>query len=192
MSSSAQRGEVKATARGGKSGRFWPIFIIALLVGNVLGAAMLVFFALGDPSHQVEKNYYKKAIAWNGEMAQQRANQALGWRASLSFAAAPDAARAPGARARGTGPDSRLPTTMVVFQLSAADGKPVAGAQLQLECFALRRSARRLRVTLKERKAGRYEAPLLLFPRGLWRFLLRAEKQGKRFTARFEEDVSGR
>lgn len=191
MSSSVKQGEAKATARGGKSGRFWPIFIVALLLGNVLGAAALVFFALGDPSHQVEKDYYQKALAWNGQMAQQRANQTLGWRATLSFEAAPSGMQVPGARARGTGPDSRLPLTMVVLTLVDGRGKPLAGAQLQLESFALRRSGHRQRVTLKERKAGRYEAPLLLFPRGLWRFLLRANRQGKRFTARFEEDVSG-
>lgn len=191
MSSGAGQGAATAAQRG-KSGRFWPIFIVALLLGNVLGAAALVLFALDDPSHQVEKDYYQKALAWNGEMAQQRTNQQLGWQTALSFEAAPSTTQPVGARARGTGPDSRLPATLVVITLKDRQGKPLAGAQLQLECFALRLSGRRLRVALRERKPGRYEAPLLLFPRGLWRFLLRAERQGQRFTTRLEEDVSGR
>lgn len=159
-----------------RKGAKWPRIIGAILASNLLGVGALIYFAHAGSSHSVEPNYYKKAIAWDKEMAQQRENMRLGWKVSLDFTA-----RANARRGRGE--------AWLVLHVKDSLGRELQGAQIEIEAYAKRMGNRRHQLRPTARKDGSYVAPLRLRPGGLWRFEITVKHRGKRFTARLDEDV---
>ncbi len=72
------------------NGRFWPWFVVALLVATAAGQAIMLYAATSDPTFAVEPDYYRKAVAWDSAMARERASAATGWSATAEFDALPD------------------------------------------------------------------------------------------------------
>lgn len=63
-----------------KRATLWPLGVTAVLTIFV-GANIALYRVAGDdPSFAVEPDYYAKAVNWDSTMAQERRNQALGWR----------------------------------------------------------------------------------------------------------------
>lgn len=91
--------------------RWWPFFIIVLLVGGAGANVALMVIATRDPSFAVEPDYYQKALRWDEAMTQESHNAALGW----SVAVGVDAA-------------TRSGPTRIVLRVSDRDGAPVEDA----------------------------------------------------------------
>src|SRR5664279_5249071 len=68
-------------------GWYWPWLIAALLVATVAGQGVMLYAAASDPTFAVEPDYYKKAVDFDDVIAQEAANQRLGWGASAVIGA---------------------------------------------------------------------------------------------------------
>lgn len=66
-----------------KRGWYWPLIVICLLAIPIFANFYLMARANGDPSFVIENDYYRKAVAWDGQMAQDKANLQLGWHAQI-------------------------------------------------------------------------------------------------------------
>jgi nitrogen fixation protein FixH len=157
-----------------KPGWGWPAALAGLLVA---GAAFdLVFLAIAsrDPSFAVERDYYRKALAWDGEMAQQAANAELGWRVTGALTAA----RARDGRGR--------------LEVSVADaaGAPLAGALVSGDVFHSARAAQVHEVALREEAPGRYAAVVPASRPGWWEVRLRVSRAGAVFTRTLALEVA--
>jgi hypothetical protein len=62
-----------------KKGMGWPIGVVAVLVTVVVANIWVAVKANSDPSFAIEPDYYKKAVAWDSSMAQDRQNSTLHW-----------------------------------------------------------------------------------------------------------------
>jgi nitrogen fixation protein FixH len=119
---------------------------------------------MNDTGFALERDYYRKAVDYDGEIEQRKENARLGWR--LRAALAPDT--------------SKSGTSLVV---SAEDrAGPVTGARLTAEAFANAHAATVFDLTLTEIAPGRYRATLPAARGGLWELRLRVERGGERFT----------
>lgn len=164
---------VSSSSPAARQGRFWPVFIIAVLVGQVSFLSILVFFATRDPSFAVEPNYYLKALQWNDTAAQIQANAQLGWSVSTDL-----------------GNDvSLLGERWLVCRLQDAEGQPIGGAQMELTAFAHARADERMKIALAEAEAGSYSAKLRLRTSGLWDFEITARRGEQTFTHREQREV---
>lgn len=156
----------KASARG----RQWPFIIVGLLMVSVVAHVVLVVRAFDDPSFAVERDYYAKAVAWDERMAQERANEALGWTAGVEL-------------------ERRGELTRLVIELRDVLGRDVAGADVQVQVFHKARSAEVLEATL-DAKDGRYVAELPMRRAGRWEIRLRARRGDDVFTAVLEPELA--
>ena len=90
-------------------GRAWPIAIAGILFAGIASNVGFAILASSDPAAAVEPDYYRKAVAWDQEMAQEERNIALGWSAHSALilgsharrTAGADAGRQPRATAHG-------------------------------------------------------------------------------------------
>lgn len=149
-----------------KRGTLWPVGIATVLAATMGVNFWMLRIAGSDPSAVVEPDYYRKAIAYDGEMAQARANVALGWTVAPSLAPV-----SPAGRARLT------------VALRDRDGRAVDGAALSVEGFAVARSATVVRAALAPRGDGTYDAELPVATTGLWALRFAARRGAERFTA---------
>lgn len=62
-----------------KKGMGWPIGVTVVLATVVAANIWVAVKANSDPSFAIEPDYYKKAVAWDSSMAQDRHNTALNW-----------------------------------------------------------------------------------------------------------------
>lgn len=145
--------------------RLWPIAIVGLLVASAAGNALLVVTAVGDPSFAVERDYYRKALAWDRTADQQDRNAELGWSARARLSAA--------------GGDH----AEIDVRLEDDHGRPLAGARVAVEAFHNARASEVHAATLTPREAGRYVGDVPRARRGLWEVRLTAERGLNRFTA---------
>jgi hypothetical protein len=153
-------------------GMHWPLMIVGLLVVNAVGVAWLVIASSGDPSHHVVPDYYRKALAWDDEMAQQRTNDRLGWRVELQLT-----------------PDRERAATRVEATLGSRGGLPLPGADVELKAFHKARAGHVLRARLAGKGHGRYGAWVPMRRPGLWELQLSVERQGERFTQVIEREL---
>jgi nitrogen fixation protein FixH len=148
-------------------GHAWPVAITAILLAGIASNVAFVILASSDPAAAVEPDYYRKAVAWDQEMAQQERNIALGWSAH--------AALYPGTH----GNTGRLELT-----LADSLGKPLPGAKVQALVMHNARAAAVQTVLLHDEGAGRYTARVAADRPGLWEVRLSVERNSLRFTAR--------
>lgn len=155
-----------------KDGKHWPWIVVGLLVLNAVGVLVLVLVATGDPSHHVEEDYYRKALAWDAHMAQERHNRELGWRADVAVSAS-----------------ARWGERVVEIQLRDRDGHPLDGAELELQTFHNARSGNILRARLKPAGQGRYRASLPMRRAGIWELRLVVKRRAERFTQTIQHEL---
>ncbi len=149
------------------SNRRWPIIVAALLGAHVLGCLVFMYLATSDPSLAVEEDYYQKGLAWDEHQRQAAANAALGWQSRVT--ATP--AAAPG------------DPTLVRLALSDREGRPVGGARVAGEAFAVARSATVAALSLPMTASpGLYEGPLAARRGGQWELRLEVQRGADRFT----------
>ncbi|MGH7696814.1 MAG: FixH family protein [Gemmatimonadaceae bacterium] len=154
-----------APSRG--RGRAWPFAMAGILLAGIASNAAFVVLASSDPAAAVEPDYYRKAVAWDQEMAQDQRNIALGWSAH--------AALYPGAKG-----------TVGRLELTLADslGRPLSGATVRALVMHNARAAAVQTVTLRDAGAGHYTAFVSADRPGLWEIRLSVERNSQRFTAR--------
>lgn len=155
----------RATAPGVLARWGWPVGIILVLALSVGSNIWVMFIARNDPAFAVEPDYYRKAVAWDTHMAQERANADLGWHASATLALATP------------GSPGRLDLT-----LRDGGGQPVSGARLTVEALHNARASQRYEATFAERSPGEYEASLDAHRPGEWEVRLTAVRGTQRYT----------
>lgn len=144
----------------------WPIVLVGVLTTNFIGVAIILSFALRDPSFAIEEGYYDKALAWDEERAQQAKNAELGWGTGLAHEPA------------GTDPAKRL----VSLNLSDKDGGALEGAVIAYSAFNSARAGESVSGEFVEVGSGRYDAVIDVEYPGLWVFRLRCERGDAVFT----------
>ncbi|MFO7181157.1 MAG: FixH family protein [Pseudomonadota bacterium] len=144
----------------------WP-FVPAILLTLVLaGLGTMAAIAIRDPGFALEPNYYQKALAYDGEIEQRAKNAELGWRVHVGDV-----------RASGRVAELEL-------ELADAEGRPIPGATVELEAFAVARSGLRTTGRANEIAPGIYRARLEGARSGLWEVRVEATLGGTRFTER--------
>lgn len=150
-----------------KPGMIWAFFPVVILGMSVVFHVVLITMA---PTIAVEENYYEKALDWDAERARQAHNRELGWSVKVEVN---NAALDPVQRVKLTGLD---------LKLTDRDGRPVAGAIVQLEAFHFARAAQVLKASLTEADRGTYRAALRMTRSGKWEIRLRATRGADVFT----------
>jgi len=146
-----------------RKGRIWPYLLGGILAAGVGINLAMVAVATHDPSFAVEPDYYRKALAWDGAMAQESANQALGWQLDAGC---------------GSGPGD----SWVVAALRDRDGAFVPGATLAVEAFQGAHADRRVSAALLARDDQRYEGHLARLEPGMWELRFTATRGADTFT----------
>ena len=145
---------------------------VALLGAMVTGLGAMASIAVNDSGFALERDYYAKAVAYDGEIAQRAQNARLGW--SLTADAAPAQARK----------SSRL-------EVRLGDGRgTLERARVHVEALRNAAAGRVLEAELRELAPGRYEAELPLGRGGLWDFRFTVTRDGSRFTKTERLDVA--
>ena len=147
--------------------RAWPLAIVGILLAGITSNVAFVVLASSDPAAAVEPEYYRKALAWDDEMAQQERNIALGWSAHAALTL--------GAR----GQPGRLELTV-----ADSSGRPLSGAAVSAVVMHNARASNAQQVALQEDAAGRYSAKLLAERPGIWEVRLSVERNAQRYTVR--------
>lgn len=143
----------------------WPIGIAAVLALTVGVNIWLAAIAGGDPSFAVEQDYYKKAIAWDSSMAQERVNQQLGWRLVPAL-----------------GPVQQKGKTSLSVTLVDSSGAAIHDATITVSAFYNARAGDVLSAQLARDAAG-YEASLPIGHTGEWELRFEVRRGTDRFTA---------
>ena len=150
--------------------RLWPVAIVGVLAVTVAANAVLFYAASDREAAAVEPDYYRRAVAWDSTRAQERRNQALGWRLVAELGA--------------PGPEG----TPLGVLLVDAEGLPIEDATVSVEAIHNREATRPIRATLAptaEDAPARegYAVTLPLPRRGLWELRFVARRGDERFTA---------
>lgn len=148
----------------------WPYVPAAMLVAMVGGLVLLARIAADDPGFAVERDYYKKAVAWDAHQLQQRENARLGWRLEV------ETRRAEAGR------------VALVARLLDGHGRGVRAVKLDVEAFHNARAANVLSARLRETDAG-YLAELPMQRQGLWELRFTATRGADRFTQVVRADL---
>ncbi|HEV8247643.1 MAG TPA: FixH family protein [Polyangiaceae bacterium] len=149
----------------------WAYVPIGMIAAMLLGLGSLARIAVNDPGFAVEKDYYKKALSWDGEMAQQADNQRLGWQTELDV-------------------DAFSPLgSSVTIRIRDGKGEPVRGAAVQVEAFPNARASELLHARFEALRDGNYRAQMPLDRSGLWEFRVSAQSGDDHATAIVRRDV---
>jgi hypothetical protein len=146
------------------SGLAWALLPVMLLFSMFVGWAVMLSFALDDPSFGVEPNYYDKAIHHDAERAMERESRRLGWRLHLESRRS---------NSQGLG---------VLVTLVDAESHPLGEAELRAEAFHLARSSERHHLRFIEGPPGEYRALLGAARPGLWEFRFQADRATEHFV----------
>ncbi len=149
-----------------KPGAAWPIGVVVILAVFVGGNLLMMRIANDDPSMAVEPDYYRKAVAFDSTMAEERRSAAVGW----------------SAQTRIVGSDSAPGATVRVWLRDAAH-QPVNGARVTIAARFNARANDIIVDTLTERTGGEYAAPLRVSHAGVWEVRVTAERGTSRFSA---------
>jgi len=154
-------------------GSYWAFVPAGLLVAMLAGLLTLAVIAADDPSFAVESDYYKKAVAWDGELQQRAENERLARRVSLATRA------------------SSKRTATLALSVIDSRGEPLKGADVELEAFPNARAGERQRVVFREGGPGAYAAELSLTHMGLWELRLTVTRGNDRTTHVLRVDFDG-
>lgn len=150
-----------------RRGRAWPFAIAGILLAGVGANVGLIILASSDPSAAIEPDYYRKALAWDAEMAQQQRNIALGWSVHSALQLGRE------------GADGLLELT-----LADSSGRPLTGAEVTALVMHNARAAAVQSVALRETGKGHYTAHVAAQRPGLWEIRISVQREAQVFTAR--------
>lgn len=150
-----------------KRGRAWPFAIAGILLAGVAANVALIVVAASDPAAAIEPDYYRKAVAWDDEMAQQERNNQLAWSVHSVLHLGERGSR------------GRLELTLV-----DGAGRPLAGAAVTALVMHNARAADVRSLSLQEIGGGRYAASIDADRPGVWEVRVSVQRDGRRFTAR--------
>jgi len=152
------------TAGDSRSGRFWPWFVVLLLVGTAGAQGIMLYAATHDRAFAIEPDYYRKAVAWDSAMSRARDNATLAWTARAEFA--------------------RTATGGAALRITLRDslGAAVRGASIRVVALHNLEAARPTSASLTETADGVYVTALPGARSGLWELRLDAHAAGQRFT----------
>jgi nitrogen fixation protein FixH len=151
----------------------WPVAVILVLAASAGSNIWVMFVAKADPAFAVEPEYYAKAVAWDARMAQERRNDALGWRATAALTLA-----RPGIPGR------------IVVRLTETDGRPVTGATIAIEAMHNARAAQRYEAALQPADDGTWAAAIDAHRPGAWEVRLTATRGAEHFTQALRIDAA--
>ncbi len=146
---------------------FWPLFLVALLIGHVGILSVAAYVASSDPSVAAEPDFYEKALAWEANQKLVREPAEDGYEVTPLLE--------PHSSETGEG------------QLSLAlsrQGQVFDDATVTATLFHAARSGDRQHLTLTERQPGLFVAPANLNRDGRWevRFELTTPERVYRFV----------
>jgi nitrogen fixation protein FixH len=145
---------------------YWPIALAGVLAVSAAANLVVVAVAVRDPSFAVERDYYRKALAWDETMAQEQRNVELGWHVDATLVTL--------GRPRH---DARLDV-----RVADADGRPIDGARVTVEALHNARANDLFAPLLTAQDAGRYTGSLPGARRGLWELRIRVARGAAVFT----------
>lgn len=149
----------------GNGARLWPWVPAALLTCMLAGLGTMAAIAMRDPGFALERDYYQKAVAYDGVIAQRAVNARLGWNVDADVG-------------RASSPEG----TLLVIRLTDAAG-PVRGAHVSVEALRNAAAAVVLEAELAERSPGKYACRLPMRHGGLWEVRVTAKRGSDRFTS---------
>ncbi|MCC6357954.1 MAG: FixH family protein [Phycisphaerales bacterium] len=156
--------------RAPSRGRFWPLFIVGLIVAQFSAAGALIWYAVTDPTFAIEPNYYQKALKWDETARQLAANRALGWKPALEFA-----------------DQSTRGTRVTRLQIVDRTGASIDGATVSVESFFHADAGNRSTTALPwDPDALAYVGTLPIDRGGVWEMRFEIVRGEDRFT--FIED----
>lgn len=156
-----------------KAGMAWPIGIVVILSTTVIANLAVMRIANNDPAFAIEPDYYKKAVAFDSTMAQERRSNALGWVASTRIAPVTDGAA------------TRLHVT-----LRDEASQPVVGATVLVTALFNARANALINATLVEDSAGVYSAPMAISTPGEWEVRITATRDTSHFMTSLRTTVT--
>lgn len=159
MSASEQK-EPAALSRKAKAWAWAPVGMIGTMLA---GLSYMAYLATNDPSFSVEKDYYKKAIAWDDTQAQAAKNAQLGW--SLDFSVEPKGGQ-----------------LLLAVRPKDSHGKPIRDASVEVEAFANARAGQVLSAQMNHEQNGELHAAIPFVRPGVWEFRFVVQAGGERFT----------
>lgn len=153
-------------------GNFWAWLPAGLLSAMLLGLLSMAVIASRDPGFALERDYYKKGVAFDREIAQREENARLKWDVEAT-----------------SGPMAADGRALLVVRVGFG-GAPVSGASAKLEALRNASAARVVEASLREVAPGEYHAALPLHRAGLWEYRLRFEREKEHFTHVVRLDVT--
>lgn len=167
------------TKEKSKKGRMWPIFLIGLLFSSAAANIVMVMLAVNDSSFAVEEHYYKKALNWNKEMAQQKQNALLRWSVGLHTSVGK----------KHLGATGKYPLLLQVKVLDKQK-KPLAPkATVKVISFYSGHASKKYQRTFKRNKAGLFVSAIPFVRSGLWVFRFTIAEGKKQFTQTIERTI---
>lgn len=149
-----------ADRRANNAGWYWPLIVVGLLAIPVVFGGWLAWEATHDPNELIEKDYYKKAVAWDQHMAALQASQKLGWKVEIHTL-------------RRQAPGAAVPVTV---RLRDAAGQPLLGAKASVQLLHNRDPKNPVKLELADAGNGTYQAQALLTHPGLYQLDGRAAR----------------
>ena len=142
----------------------WPVGIVVVLLLFAAGNIQMMRLASADPSFAVEPDYYRKAVAFDSTMAQQRRNADLGWIVTAAI------------------DRETIPATVSV-RLADGTGQPVRDAKVRIDARFNARANDVLTADLTETAPGTYTGRLGVKFAGEWEVRVDAVRAADHFTA---------
>lgn len=141
----------------------WIAAIVALLLGNAVGVAVLIV-ASGDPSARVVPDAYQRGLELDQTMAVMQASAELGWRADARLAALDGS------------------HDQVAIDLTDGAGAPLTGAHVEVAVRHASRATGAVAV-LQERTPGHYTGAIDPQGHGLHEVDVKARRGPEHFAA---------
>jgi nitrogen fixation protein FixH len=155
--------------------RLWPLGIVGVLALTVGANAWILYEANRDPNASVvEPDYYRKAVAYDSTLAQERHDAALGWQLTAT-----------------TGGLDPAGTPVAVALVDRA-GRPLAGAVVTLAAIHNLGAGRVIAARLVTGSDGRGSVRVALDRAGLWELRFDVRLSAEHFTTELRCDVGGR
>ncbi len=149
------------------NGKLWMLFPWALLGTGLVGWGFMASLAVRDPGFSLEKDYYRKATAWDAEQQKRAESAKLGWHVA-----------------------PRQATGGVELTLTGKSHEALSGASGQLETFAVARASAIQIVALRETAPGTYVAPVRFSRPGLWELRMTLKRGADTFTETVRLDAA--
>lgn len=157
-----------------KPGMGWPIGVVVVLAATVIANLVVMRIATSDPSFAIEPDYYKKAVAFDSTIAEERRSDSLGWTAASTIVA-----------------DDTVGRPLLTVTLVDARQQPVHGATVSVVALANIRSNDLVSLTLTEVAPGRYQSILAARIPGQWEVRVDAVRGREHFVASTRTDIAG-